>query len=101
MIDPDNTGFMKFANLIIVMEDKLRETDTMEDLLAQLKKLDTDNDDKIPAPYFKQCMLNMGICMPSEEVDEMMKEADGKGDGFVDIIEFADRLCPPKGDAKK
>ena len=39
--------------------------------------------------------------MPSEEVDEMMKEADGKGDGFVDIIDFADRLCPPKGDPKK
>ena len=41
-------------------------------------------------------MLNMGNHMTSDEVDEMMKEADPKGDGAVDIMEFADRLCPPK-----
>ena len=95
MIDPENTGFIKFANLTIVMEDKLKETDTMDDLIEQLKKLDKDHDGKIPAPEFKQYMLNMGNHMLAEEVDEMMKEADSKGDGAVDILEFADRLCPP------
>ena len=42
------------------MEDKLKETDTVEDLIEQLKKLDKDNDGKIPAPEFKQYMLNLG-----------------------------------------
>ena len=96
MIDPDNTGYITFARLQFVMEDKLKETDTVEDLIEQLKKLDKDQDGKIPAPEFKQYMLNLGNQMTAEEVDELMKEADPKGDGAVDIAEFADRLCPPK-----
>ena len=53
MIDPDNTGIITFSRLTLVMEDKLKESDTMEDLLEQLKKLDLDNDGKISAPQFK------------------------------------------------
>ena len=34
--------------------------------------------------------------MNPEEVDEMMKIADPKGEGIVDIMEFADSICPPK-----
>ena len=34
--------------------------------------------------------------MPAEEVDELMKVADPKNEGFVDILDFADSICPPK-----
>ena len=61
MIDPEKTGFITFANLTVVMEDKLKETDTVEDLLEQLKKLDRDGDGKIPSPEFKQYLMNMGV----------------------------------------
>ena len=63
--------------------------------MEQLKKLDKDNDGKIPAPEFKQYMANMGLKMKPEDIEEMMKMAD-KGDGNVDIAEFAEALCPPK-----
>ena len=53
MIDPEKTGFITFARLTVVMEDKLKETDTVEDLMEQLKKLDRDGDGKIPSPEFK------------------------------------------------
>ena len=53
MIDPEGTGHITFARLIVVMEEKLKETDTVEDLLEQLKKLDKDDDGKIPSPEFK------------------------------------------------
>ena len=53
MIDPDGTGYITFARLIVVMEEKLKETDTVEDLMEQLKKLDRDGDGKIPSPEFK------------------------------------------------
>ena len=33
MIDPEHTGHITFARLIVVMEEKLKETDTVEDLL--------------------------------------------------------------------
>ena len=96
MIDPDKTGFITFERLTIVMEDKLKETDTLEDLVAQLKKLDKRGEGKIPAPEFKQYMMNMGSKMTAEELEEMMKVADPSKDGVVDIMDFADALCPPK-----
>ena len=53
MIDPEGTGHITFARLTVVMEEKLKETDTVEDLMEQLKKLDRDGDGKIPSPEFK------------------------------------------------
>ena len=96
MIDPENTKIITFDRLRIVMEDKMKETDTIEDLLVQLRKLDKDGDDKILSAEFKQYMKNLGNKMTDEELEEMMKEADPKGEGIIDINEFADRICPPK-----
>ena len=53
MIDPDGTGYITFARLVVVMEEKLKDTDTVEDLMEQLTKLDRDGDGKIPSPEFK------------------------------------------------
>ena len=78
------------------MNDQLKEKDTLDDLVVQLQKLDKDKDGKIPSPEFKQYMLNMGNRMTEGELEEMMKEADPKNEGFVDIMEFADRISPPK-----
>lgn len=96
MIDPDHSGFMTFERLIVVMEEELKEKDTVEDLIEQLKKLDKDGDGKIPAPEFKQYMINLGLKMKPDELEEMMKVADPKGEGSIDIADFADSLCPPK-----
>ena len=52
-IDPLNEGFIRYANLKLVMEDKLKEVDTYEDVIEQFKKLDKDGDGKIPVPEFK------------------------------------------------
>ena len=45
-------------------------------------------------------MVNMGNKMKAEEIEEMMKEADAKGEGILDIEAFCQRLCPPKPDPK-
>jgi Ca2+-binding EF-hand superfamily protein len=52
-IDPKNTNIITFENLFIVMEDKLKDVDTYEDMIIEFKKLDKDKDGKIPAPEFK------------------------------------------------
>ena len=95
-IDPEETGVIKYQNLKLVMEDKLKDKDTPEDMMNELKHLDTDNDDKIPVPEFKQFMANMGTKMTPEEIEDLMKEVDTRGDGFIYIDEMAARLCPPK-----
>ena len=95
MIDPDNTGYMSFDKLTLVMEEQLRDTDTKEALEEQLKKLDKQGQGKIPTPEFKQYMMNLAH-MQLEEVEEMIKIADPKGEGVIDIFDFADSICPPK-----
>ena len=78
------------------MEDKLKDKDTPADMIAELKHLDKDKDDKIPVPEFKQYMANMGSKMPPEEIEELMKEVDTAGDGYIYLEDMAERLCPPK-----
>ena len=78
------------------MEDKLKEVDTIEDLMVQFKHLDRDESGTIANPLFKQYMMTMGSKMSADEFEEMLKEADPRGDGMVEIDEFAQRLCPPK-----
>ena len=78
------------------MEDKLKDKDTPADMIAELKHLDKDKDDKIPVPEFKQYMANMGSKMTPEEIEELMKEVDTAGDGYIYLEDMAERLCPPK-----
>ena len=52
-IDPENSGIIKYANLKIVMEDKLKDKDTPEDMMGELRHLDRDKDERIPVPEFK------------------------------------------------
>ena len=95
-IDPEESGVIKFQNLKLVMEDKLKDKDTPEDMMAELKHLDRDKDERIPVPEFKQYMANMGSKMTNEQIEELMKEVDTRGDGYIYIDEMAQRLCPPK-----
>ena len=71
------------------MEDKLKDKDTAEDMMAELKHLDRDKDEKIPVPEFKQYMANMGSKMTNDQIEELMKEVDTHGDGYIYIEEMA------------
>ena len=95
-IDPTGLGYFTFEKLTEVMEEKLRDVDTAEDLLEQLRKLDRDKDGKIPSPEFKQFIMNLGQKMTLEDAEELMAMADSGGSGTVDLDELAQALCPPK-----
>ena len=96
MVDPEGKGYFDEPGLKIVMEEKLKEEHTVEDMTGMLSLLDKDGEGLIPTPRFNQYMMNMGHKMTEEEVDELLKEADPKNDGVVNIADLADRLCPPK-----
>ena len=52
-IDPENSGLIKYANMLLIMEDKLKDKDTPEDMMKELRHLDRDKDERIPVPEFK------------------------------------------------
>ena len=95
-LDPENTGKFDFKALTQVMEEQLKEKDTKEDLIHHLKKLDKSGLGMIPAPEFKMYMSTLGMKMQPEDLEELMKIADPKGEGKIDLDDFAESLCPPR-----
>ena len=96
--DPNNEGFFTKEALLAIMEDKLRDPDTVEALIERFKLLDRSGSGKISIPEFKQYMMVLGKKFTEEQVEEMIDAADPKGKGFIDINTFSDYLCPPKPD---
>ena len=82
-IDPTNEGIIRFAMLEKVMEDKLKDVDTYDDMILEFKKLDKDKDGEIPAPEFKQYMKNLGRKLKEEEIEEMMAMIMSAGSGGI------------------
>ena len=41
-------------------------------------------------------MANMGSKMTAEEIEDLIKVVDTRGDGFIYLDEMAECLCPPK-----
>ena len=46
-------GFIKYEKLEEILEEKLKDTETIEDFIEAMKALDTEKDGIIPAPIFK------------------------------------------------
>ena len=53
MIDPNNSRSMTFNRLKDVMEEELKDNDTIDQFIEQIRLLDRDGDGKIPTPEFK------------------------------------------------
>lgn len=97
-IDPEKK-VISFAKLKLVMEDRLKPKGTVEELTALFKTLDMNEDGTIPAPEFKNYMLNLGQKLPLEEYEALWKEAGN--DKEIDIAALAERLCPQPPPPKK
>ena len=41
-MDPEHTGFFNYEKLKELMEEKLKDVDTFDDLIVEFKKLDKD-----------------------------------------------------------
>ena len=96
--DPNHEQCFTKDALVAIMEEKLRDVDTVEDLIEQFQLLDRAGSGKIPVPELKQYMQTLGRKFTDEEVQAFLKEADPKDKGECDIEKFAQFLCPPKPD---
>ena len=68
------------------------EPDTIEELVEAMKLLDINKDGTIQISELRFAMTKLGDAMDETSVDEMVKEIDPDGKGFVDIFEFA-KVC--------
>ena len=80
---------IKLVYIKEIVDKKMNEPDTIEELIEAMKVLDTNRDGTIPVPELRWAMSKLGDPLDDQTIDEMIKEIDGDGKGFVDILEFA------------
>ena len=83
-----NTGKMNVDDFISIMSAKYKDTDTAEEVIAAFRTFDKDGNGTIPANELKHIMITLGERLTDEEVDEMIREADINGDGFIYYEDF-------------
>ena len=74
-----------------IVDQKVLEPDTMEELIEAMKLLDTNRDGTIATNELRWAMTKLGDPLDEASVDDMIKDIDGDK-GFVDIMEFA-KVC--------
>ena len=77
------SGTIDFPEFMTMMEKKLRDNDTEEQLREAFKVFDKNGDGFISAAELRHVLTNVGEKMADEEVDDIMKVAGVDGDGQI------------------
>lgn len=90
--DQMSSNLVNKRTVMKIVDRKLMDTDTIDELVEALKLFDTDKDGRLNASELRWAMTKLGDAMDEGAVDEMIKEVDGDADGYIDILEFA-KIC--------
>ena len=77
--------FPYFLNL---MAAKMQDQDAEQQLLNAFNAFDKDHTGKIVTENFRAVINNLGEKLTENEIKEILNEADGDGDGYLDYLEF-------------
>jgi len=87
-MDEDGNGKIDFEEFLTSMALRRAMHDSMEDLRMAFELFDKDGDGRISAEELLDAMTTITGTMAVEEANELMKEADTDGNGFIDYKEF-------------
>jgi calmodulin len=86
--DTDGDGQIGFEEFLSMMEHKMKEKNSEEDIRETFQVFDKDGNGLISAPELWQVMTILGKNFTNKEIDEMILEVDIDGDGQVNYEEF-------------
>ena len=91
-VDPTRTALVDLNTVNKLVERKLHDTDTIEELVEALKWFDGDKDGKIQVWDLRWAMTQLGEKMDDTMWDDLITEADSAKEGYIDIMTFAKLL---------
>ena len=83
-----STGKMKVDDFLSIISSKYKETDTAEEIISAFRTFDKDGNGIISSNELKHIMITLGERLTDEEVDDIIREADINGDGFIYYEDF-------------
>ena len=87
--DSGRTGLVNLEAVLSMVDEKLHDTDTLEELVEALKWFDNDKDGRIQVCDLRWAMTQLGEKMDDAMCDDLITEADSGKEGYVDIMNFA------------
>jgi calmodulin len=87
-VDEDGIGTIDFKEFLGLMAKKMEDKDSENDLVDAFKGFDIDGNCFISALELKYVLANTGEKLSEEEIEEIIRETDTDGDGFIDYREF-------------
>ncbi|WAR19123.1 CALM-like protein [Mya arenaria] len=86
-VDADGSGTIEFEEFAEMMRHRWETVDEKEELRRSFRVFDRDGDGFISEAELRCIMTQLGE-MTDAEVTDMMKQADGDGDGKINYEEF-------------
>ena len=87
-VDQNGNGKIDFEEFVTLMNRRSKETDTEEEVINAFRVFDKDANGLISSTELRHIMTTLGDKLTEEEVDEMIREADIDGDGYINYEEF-------------
>jgi calmodulin len=87
-VDHDKSGTIDFQEFLELMAWKMKEIDIEDELIEAFKVFDRDGNGLISAHELRFVMSSAGEKLSEEDIEEMIREADENGDGYIDYEEF-------------
>ena len=87
-VDANGNGTIDFPEFLVMMERKMKDTDSEEEIKEAFRVFDKDGNGFISAAELKHVMTNLGEILSDAEIDTMIAEADLDVDGQVNYEEF-------------
>lgn len=87
-VDTDKSGTIDFQEFLGLMAWKMKESGIEEELIEAFKVFDRDGNGLISAHELRFVMSSSKEELTEEDIEEMIREADENGDGYIDYEEF-------------
>lgn len=87
-IDEDGSGTIDFKEFLNLMAKSIQNKDSESVFIDAFKVFDMNGNGTISATELKYVLANTGEKLTEEEIEEIIRETDTDGDGFIDFKEF-------------
>ena len=87
-VDTDKSGNIDFQEFLGLMAWKMKESGIEEELIEAFKVFDRDGNGMISAHELRFVMSTSGEQLTEDDIEEMIRQADENGDGYIDYEEF-------------